>query len=246
MDSLVRGWAFVRSVVVYLNPWVMSSWRRFYGELLAPGDVAIDVGAHVGTRARAMRAVGATVIALEPQRPFSTFLRRTLPKNIVVIEAAAGRSESTAYMAVSSRHPTVSSLHDDFVSSAPAAAGFERVRWDGRQEVSVTTLDAVIAHHGTPRYIKIDVEGFEAEVLAGVSGTVELISVEFLPVMSHLSLAVIDRLIEMGDYRFNPVVGETGRFLWGEWRDSAATKKWLEDLPASSKSGDLFARLTAA
>ena len=242
----MRGWGFVRSVVVYLNPWVMSSWRRFYGELLAPGDVAIDVGAHVGTRTRAMRSVGATVVALEPQRPFSTFLRRTLPKNIVVIEAAAGPSESTAYMAVSSRHPTVSSLHDDFVSSAPTAAGFERVRWDGSQQVSVTTLDAVIARHGTPRYIKIDVEGFEAEVLAGVSCAVELISVEFLPAMSHLSLAVIDRLIEMGDYRFNPVVGETGRFLWDEWRDSEGTKKWLEDLPASSKSGDLFARLAAA
>lgn len=241
---LIRCWGFVRSVVLYLNPWVLRSWRRFYSELLVPGDMAIDVGAHVGTRARAMHAVGTRVIALEPQRPFSTFLRRTVSRSIVVIEAAAGRSESHAQMAVSSRHPTVSSLHDAFVSWAPTATGFEKVRWDRSQKVSVTTLDAVIAHYGTPRYIKIDVEGFEIEVLAGVSTAVELVSVEFLPAMPHLSRAVIDRLTEMGEYRFNPVVGEKGRFLWEQWQDSATTKKWLAGLPLSGQSGDLFARLT--
>jgi hypothetical protein len=87
------------------------------------------------------------------------------------------------------------------------------------------------------------VEGFEEEVLAGLSSAVELISVEFLPGFPQLSLVLVDRLMELGDYRFTPVVGETGRFLWHEWQDATATKRWLRSLAPESDSGDLFARL---
>lgn len=242
----LRWWGFARSVVVYLNPSIMRAWRRFYGALLSPGDIVIDVGAHVGTRARAMRAVGARVIALEPQHPFTAFLQATLPRDIVVIAAAAGGSESTGQMAVSSRHPTVSSLRTDFVAGASSVAGFEQVRWNDSQEVTVTTLDRVMSLHGTARYIKIDVEGFEEEVLAGLSTAVDLISVEFLPGFPEFSLVLVDRLMELGSYRFNPVMGETGQFAWDEWRDAGETKAWLLSLPAESSSGDLFARLHRA
>ncbi len=242
-QRLARWWGFARSVVVYLNPLILRAWRRFYRPLIAPGDVVIDVGAHAGTRARAMRSLGAKVIALEPQQPFAGFLRATLPKDIVFIEAAAGSTVTTGQLAVSSRHPTVSSLRTDFVSGAASVAGFEQVSWNESQEVSVVTLDSVIAQHGTPRYIKIDVEGFEEEVLAGLSTAVAMISVEFLPGFPQLSLVLVDRLMELGNYRFNPVVGETGQFLWDEWRDATATRNWLRSLSPESDSGDLFARL---
>jgi FkbM family methyltransferase len=242
-QPLQRAYGFLRSLIIYLNPVTLRAWRRFYATLLNPGDLVIDVGAHMGTRALAMRAVGATVIALEPQKPFSTFLQRTMPRDIVVIEAAAGRSESTAEMAVSSRHPTVSSLRPDFVSGAASAEGFEQVRWNDTQEVAVVTLDSVISRYGTPRYIKIDVEGFEEEVLGGLSTAVEILSVEYLPGFPQLSLAVLERVVELGDYRFNPVAGESGQFLWDEWLDAPATAAWLASLPASGSSGDLFARL---
>jgi len=146
-------------------------------------------------------------------------------------------------MAVSSRHPTVSSLRGDFVEGARDAPGFGHVKWDRRQRVRMVTLDGLIAQYGRPRYIKIDVEGFEIDVLAGLSQPVPLISVEFLPGFPHLTHAVIDRLTELGEYRFNPVQGETGGFLWRDWRDAAAAREWLDGLQADASSGDLFARL---
>lgn len=242
----MRHWlGFLRSLVIYHNPATMRAWPRFYGDLLDPQDLVLDVGAHVGSRARAMRAAGARVVAIEPQQPFAGFLRRTLPRDITLVEAALGRAETEAEMAVSSRHPTVSSLRTDFVTGAAHAPGFEHVRWDATQRVRMVTLDALIARFGLPRYVKIDVEGFELDVLSGLSRPVPMLSVEFLPGFVPLTTAVIDRLAELGTYRFNPVQGETGGFLWSEWRDGAAVKAWLSTLPADATSGDLFARLQA-
>jgi FkbM family methyltransferase len=234
----------LRSLVIYNNPLRTIPLRRFYSNLLNQGDLVFDVGAHVGTRARAMRAAGARVVALEPQAPFSGFLRLTLPRDIRLVEAAAGGSETVANMAVSSLHPTVSSLKEDFATEAGAAPGFGHVRWDRSQRVRVTTLDRLIEEEGTPRYIKIDVEGFELEVLSGLSQPVEMVSVEYLPGLPALTLSVIDRLAALGEYRFNPVVGESGQFLWDAWRNAGATKDWLSSLPAASPSGDLYARLS--
>ncbi len=233
----------LRSLVIYHNPVKAAPLRRFYRSILRPGDLAFDVGAHVGTRARAMRAAGARVVALEPQAPFSRFLRLTLPRDIRLVEAAAGGAETVAQMAVSSRHPTVSSLKTGFAEDAGAAPGFEKVRWDRQQQVQVTTLDRLIAEEGLPRYIKIDVEGFELEVLSGLSQPVGMVSVEYLPSLPDLTHSVIDRLMELGDYRFNPVRGEAGSFLWDSWRDAGSTKDWLRSLPTTATSGDLYARL---
>lgn len=238
-----RLFGFVRSLVIYHNPGRIRSWRRFYRDLLEPRALVFDIGAHVGTRARAMRAAGARVVALEPQQPFAGFLRRTLPRDIILVEAAAGRTESEADMAVSSRHPTVSSLRPDFVQGAATAPGFDHVKWDRTQRVRMVTLDGLIDRFGRPDYIKIDVEGFEIDVLAGLSQPVTMLSVEYLPGFAHLTHAVIDRLAELGEYRFNPVQGETGGFAWPDWRDAAMARAWLDMLPSDAGSGDLFARL---
>ncbi|MFT4766895.1 MAG: FkbM family methyltransferase [Glaciecola sp.] len=244
VDGMKRWLGFARSLLIYHNPATLRAWRRFYREILRPGDVVIDVGAHVGTRARAMRAAGAQVVALEPQALFARFLRLTLPSDIVLIQAAAGSAEALADMAVSSRHPTVSSLQTSFVDDAAMAPGFEHVRWDRRERVQVTTLDLLIAQHGRPAYIKIDVEGFELEVLSGLSQPVPLVSVEYLPAFAALTHQVITRLEALGTYRFNPVVGERSGFLWLDWRSGAAARQWLDGLDTTASSGDLFARLS--
>lgn len=237
---------FMRSLAIFHHPVSLLRWRRFYRAILTPGSLAFDVGAHVGTRARAMRAAGARVVALEPQQPFAGFLRRSLPRDITVLAVAAGPSETTSAMAISSRHPTVSSLRSDFVQDAKTASGFDHVDWDRRQVVQVTTLDALIARFGRPDFIKIDVEGFELEVLSGLSEPVRMISVEYLPAYPHLSAPVIDRLTDIGPFVFNVVEGESGAFRWPDWQDADTIKAWLSTLPLDAKSGDVFARLRDA
>lgn len=237
----------VRSLVLYYgNPMRGRGLVHFYRALIEPGELAFDVGAHVGSRARALRAAGARVVALEPQEPFASFLRRTLPRDIILVTAAAGPAESVAEMAVSRRHPTVSSLSAGFTQEAAGVPGFGHVDWDARQTVQVTTLDALIAQHGVPGFVKIDVEGFELDVLKGLGVPVRLVSVEYLPGMADRTRAVLDRLGELGRYRFNAVSGERGAFLWDDWREARQVSDWLGSLPPGSRSGDLYARLVSA
>lgn len=241
VSRLATATGLARSLAIYYGrPWRNAALARFYAGLLRPGDLAIDVGAHVGHRSRAMARAGARVVAMEPQAAFATFLRATLPAGITLIEAAAGASETTAEMAVSPVHPTVSSIAPRFASSAAALPGFGHVRWSARQPVAVTTLDAVIARHGPPAFIKIDVEGFEAEVLAGLTAPVPLIAFEVLPGLPALARACLDRL---PGRRFNFVPGEANAFLWHDWRSRAEVEAWLATQPPDAASGDFYARL---
>jgi len=234
----------VRSLLIYHNPATLRAWRRLYADLLGPGDIAIDVGAHVGTRTRAMRAAGARVVALEPQRLFARFLRFTLPADVILIEAAAGSRDGVGEMAVSSRHPTVSSLRRDFVADAATTPGFDHVQWDTSEAVTMVSLDAIIARHGMPAYIKVDCEGYEIEVLKGLSRAPRVLSVEYLPAFPGLTYAVIERIEALGTYQFNAVAGERSGFLWPDWRDGEAVRAWLASLGTDAPSGDLFARLS--
>lgn len=237
-----RGQAgFARSLLIYrARPWRTARLARFYRGLLHPGDLAFDIGAHVGNRTLAMRAAGARVVALEPQRRFHAFLRRDLPADVTLLPLAAGPAPGRAELAVSRLHPTVSSLATGFSTRIGAEPGFTHVRWDAHEGVTVTTLDVLIAAHGLPRFVKIDVEGFEAQVLRGLTHPVPWIAFEHLPGTPEATEACLAYLAELGPYRFNLVDGEAARFALRDWIGAAGLRAALN---ARRRSGDVYARL---
>jgi len=125
------------------------------------------------------------------------------------------------------------------------APGFEHVAWDATETVPVTTLDALIAEHGSPRLIKIDVEGFEAEALRGLSRAVPWIAFEYLPAALDVAAACLDRLEALGDYRYNLVPGERLAFALPDWLRAPALRAALAERARDGRSGDVYARLTA-
>ncbi|TDC47249.1 FkbM family methyltransferase, partial [Actinomadura sp. KC345] len=169
---LLRAYGIARSLVMYYGvPGKHRRASRLYGEFLGPGDVAFDIGAHVGGRVRVWRHLGARVIAVEPQPDCLRVLRLFYgrDRDVAIVPGAAGAEPGRAELAVSSATPTVSSMSRDWITSVTRDRSFARVRWDGAVEIEVTTLDDLIAAHGEPAFCKIDVEGFEADVLAGLT-----------------------------------------------------------------------------
>jgi FkbM family methyltransferase len=239
----------LRSLIVYRRPWRQNGLRRLYRPMVGPGDLVFDVGAHLGDRSVAFAALGARVVALEPQVLIGAWLRRLVGTNdrIIVRAEAVGRSRGTAMLAISRRTPTVSTLADAWRKKLPETnRGFRKVRWDDAAEVPVITLDALIEIYGLPRFCKIDVEGHEAEVLAGLSQPIPGVSVEFVSGGLEVAAACIHRLSEIGSYEFNAIEGERRAFLFENWLRTEAIADWLEDGAGGRSSGDIYARLVSS
>lgn len=251
LDVLRRARGIARSLLMYHG--VPGRHRRmvaFYGAFLGPGDVGIDVGAHVGSRVRAWRKLGATVVAVEPQpdlvRVLRLFFRRD--PGVVLVPEAVGAEPGRARLGISSATPTVSSMSPEWIGTVTADRGFAAVRWDRSVEVPVTTLDALAAAHGEPAFVKVDVEGFEHEVLSGLSRPVRALSFEYLPPAHDAALAVLDLVERLGGgaYRYNYSPVETLTWASERWLTADELVPLLERYRPAGRSGDVYARLTAA
>ena len=218
-----------------------------YRPFVGPGDLVFDVGAHLGDRTAAFAALGARVIALEPQPRIRLWLEKMVGGNdaVVVRGEAVGREVGTARLAISRDHPTLSTLADDWRDTIPQAnPSFRNVRWDDTVEVPVTTLDALIATYGVPRFCKIDVEGFEAEVLAGLSQPIAGVSIEFVSGGVDVAAACVRRLGALGSYEFNAIPGEERKFVFERWQPGEHIERWMRAGADGASSGDIYARLT--
>jgi FkbM family methyltransferase len=243
----VERWlGLLRSLVIYWRPGRQRGLKRLYGSLVGPGDLVFDVGAHLGDRSAAFSALGARVVALEPQPDVRRWLARLVGRRpgVTIRAEAVGRAPGTARLAVSRRTPTVSSLAERWRTALPDAnPGFQKVHWEEQIEVTVTTLDALIGAYGVPRFCKIDVEGFEAEVLAGLSRPVPGLSFEFVAGALDVAVACVRRLQALGAYEFNAIPGEERRYLSERWMGADEVARWLEAGADGMASGDVYARL---
>jgi FkbM family methyltransferase len=229
--------------IYYLDRKRSTAMVSLYGAFVKPGDLVFDVGAHVGDRVAAFRKLGARVVAVEPQPALIRVLRVLYGRDgaVAIEPQAVGRSGGTVELKLNLANPTVSTASQAFVRAADGAPGWEGQAWTRNIEVPITTLDALIARHGMPAFIKIDVEGFEAEALAGLTRAVPALSFEFTTIARDVAAACVERCCALGYARFNAALGESQKFVHPDWRSAREIAAWLASLPDAANSGDIYA-----
>jgi FkbM family methyltransferase len=245
-EGLRTARGIVRSLRIYYGHRARAAaMDRLYNRFVRRGDLVFDVGAHVGDRIAAFRRLGARVIAIEPQPAMVKVLKLLYGhRSDVAIDAVAiGGSSGTIELMINADNPTVSTVSRHFVDAARDAPGWEAQSWTKTISVPLTTLDALIARYGVPAFIKIDVEGFEAEALAGLTRPVNALSFEFTTIQRDVAIACIKRCMALGYSRFNAALGESQLFVHGDWLGGAAIVRWLAELPYEANSGDVYAAL---
>jgi len=172
---------------------------------LKPGMTVIDVGANIGHYAMiAAAAIGpeGRVVAFEPDAENHAALAANLALN--------GFAQATAERLALGAKPGEAILYRDQANRGGHSLEAANVQKPGGEaRVTVTTLDAYVAELLAGRrvgFIKIDVQGSEAEVLAGASATLanhgpELL-VEFWPhgirARGAEPMMLIERILGLG------------------------------------------------
>jgi len=250
MNQRFRSWqhqlGILRSMLIYRQPWRHWRLQKLYRTWVGPEALVFDIGAHLGDRTRTFASLGARVIAFEPQPHLRAWLDRFEGQKprVEIRSDAVGPEMGTATLAISARNPTLSTLaHQWREQLASRHQGFAQVAWDDSIEVPVVTLDSLIEQYGIPQFCKIDVEGFEPQVLAGLSQPIPALSFEFIQGHHDQALACLSHLHHLAaeQYRYNVVIGEQRQFHFPQWVNQPELMAWLAGAGQLVSSGDIYA-----
>jgi FkbM family methyltransferase len=203
---------------------------RYVRDLLRPGDVAFDVGSHLGYFGILMAtSVGPTgkVVCFEPDPGLHDALegnvarnRSAIPAEVVVARLAAGATAGKT----------------SFEAGGHSTRG--RLSRSGDVEVEVITLDDAVDRFGRPRFVKVDVEGHELDVLRGGPELVRSKEASFgIEIHSDELGRSCRALLEEAGYgcRFVTEAGRAETYLLAEPRQPGRVAGLGDMLPRSEK-----------
>lgn len=205
---------------------------RFYRSLLkgfGRGSLVFDVGANHGTKTGVFLKLGARVVAVEPDQTNQEVLRqkfltyRLSRKQVVIVGKALSDKEAVETMWIDEPGSAKNTLSKKWVETLKHDdERFKQHHEFGQQTtVETTTLDKLIASHGLPFFIKIDVEGHEPCVLRGLHSAVPYLSFEVnLPEFAaegQECVEILSRLAPAGKFNYVP----------GDYEQGLALQKWL-------------------
>ena len=197
--------------------------RDFFSQFVSPGDLCFDIGANVGQTIEALRACGATVLALEPNPNCLPALRHQFARDpkVSLVGKAVGDRPGKATLHFSGTAATAS-LRDDW-----------NRRDDQRVEVEIVTLDELIGAYGLPRLLKVDVEGFEVQVFQGLGRPVPIVYFEMHAGETAAVGRILARLGSLGPIEgVNLISEDHSTWLWPDWPSADDAMHRLEAPPA--------------
>jgi FkbM family methyltransferase len=178
-----------RAYEIIFKPEVAKQKRReisFYKSFLPATNLIFDIGAYDGHKTEAFLHIAERVIACEPDCTNFNVLQtrfRRHQKRVHLENVALGAQEGEGQMFRHHQASAFNTLNEKFKSVTESDNGEkwnEKIRFQDTVPVTITTLDKLIQKYGHPFFIKIDVEGYELQVIKGLSQPVPFISIECL------------------------------------------------------------------
>lgn len=218
--------------------------KAFYGSFIKKDDLCFDVGANEGNRIIPLLRLGAKIVAVEPQESCYKFLKLRFGDKIKLVTKGLGESEGVESFHISNAS-TISSFSQEWINSVKASR-FKEYNWEKVVKVEMTTLDLLIEQYGRPEFIKIDVEGYELNVLKGLTKPVQLISFEYtVPEQTNKVIECIER-IENNDKNIecNYCIGEDMVLALDKWLSVEKMKQHILSKEfIDSNFGDVYVRI---
>jgi FkbM family methyltransferase len=206
----------------------------FYRQLLTglqPNDLIFDVGANDGSKTAVFLMLGARVLAIEPDEANQNIIRnkflryRLAPKPVVVVGKAVSDTNTTETMWIDGPGSAVNTLSKKWAETLKGdktsfKCGNAGLDFAQTKIIQTTTLEELVQTHGAPFFVKIDVEGYEAQVLKGMKRPVPFLSFEVnLPEFRPEGLECVRRLEALAAGKFNYAT---------DCRQGLALPNWLD------------------
>lgn len=175
--------------------------KKHFSSFIKPNDLVFDVGAHIGIYTELFLELGARVVAIDPQPYCIKVLEKKFLKNPKVKIVGKGLSNREGWLDfyISKNAPDNSTFYSNWLKHPR----LRKSHWEEKIKVPVTTLEALVEEYGSPKFCKIDVEGYELQVMQGLKTKIPAISYEFDQEFMELSHSCAKYLDSLGKLRFN-------------------------------------------
>jgi len=233
---------------------------HFYERVLAGyrrGDLIFDIGANQGEKTDVFLRLGARVVAVEPDDACSRSLEkrflalRIRPRPVTIVTRAVSDKIGTEEMLMDGPGSAVNTMSPKWAESLKvnsASFPFKHcgLKFTQTKLVETITIDQLIAQHGVPFFVKIDVEGHELSALRGLSRPLPFLSFEVnLPEFRPEGLECIRLLAELANNGlFNYTSDCTHGLMLKDWVSADGFPGILER--CSERSIEVFWKLNSA
>lgn len=192
---------------------------------IGPGDIVVDIGAHVGVFSLFAAGRGAArVIAFEPSAVNAAYFRRNVAQNnltgVELVEAAVGASAGTTDLTMS-RWSVGNVVPSNIVDAGTGDADAQTIA------VNSTSLERILTDYGIDRidYLKIDSEGSEGTILGAanidVLHRIDRIALEYHDNWSLLNSVALAQVLANAGFATTSVrTRETFGMIYA-WRENA-------------------------